>query len=224
MRWWKAIFAALFPVLAPFASAQGILSYVGSVPQTSTNWSSTITLPGFDSTVGTLTRVQLTFSPEAWQTLQAENLDPVSEPYSLQGTVTIDLNRLNGPTLLAPNPVTLARSGTLGAFDGNLDFGGSSGVTFTQDTPLTLTTSDANFSAYLDKPSVTFQIVSTGTSKLTGGGNVAEQATSSAAAQLTVAYSYSPIPEPEAIAAYLAGGALVLVSARAARRRLSPAA
>lgn len=200
------------------ACAQSVISHFRSLSPISVNttWNQSVSLPGFDSGLGVLTQVNLTFSGNISQTLAAENLDPGSRSYHMINSVTLALSNPNGPLLALP-PSVLQQNGTLAAFDGNFDSGGTSGATFVQTTPLSAMVLDGNLSNYIDAALVSFSVGANGTSILSGAGTIFMQGSASAGATLNVEYMYSPIPEPDFFAALLGIGALGLL-ARHARR------
>lgn len=206
-------------LLTGAAQAQQIVSFRGEILKTSTDWTQTLQLPRFDARLGSLTQVKLSYAGEVWQTLYAENKSPTASTYDLTATATLALSRLSGPKLFAPVPITLHRAGALGAFDGNLDFAGTSGDRFCQDFAFTRVFMDPNLDCYVGSGSIGFIASAVGCSTLISGGNFVKGGSTSAAASLSVEYSYATIPEPSAFAVMLGVAAVGVVALR--RRRQS---
>ena len=191
------------------ASAQSILSYFAATPAVSapsgsfTNWTKTLQLPAFDPSLGILTQVKLTYTGEALQTAKGENLSGGAAPFSYNVTTTLTLAKAMEPMLFSPAPITLAGSGTSGAFDGTIDFGGSSGFNFTQDittSGIFTNSSAATLAQYTGLGMIDFTGTATATSSVTGSGAFVSQTISKASASLGLEYTFTPIPEPSTCA------------------------
>ena len=193
------------------ARAQGVLSYATQFPAAglaATDWSQTLELPGFDSRLGTLTRVMLDYSGEVFQGVVAENTAGTATPYGLSSTSSLEVYNAKGTCLFDPGPIELNRTGTLAPFDGTLDFAGASGVSFAQDTRTTDSLNDPNLGAYIDAGMLQFLATATNVTTLSSGGDSVSGASSQAAVRLGITYAYTPIPEPTAYAAVVGLAAL----------------
>jgi hypothetical protein len=204
--------------LAVSAQAQQVVTYFASVPQSTTNWTRSLQLPQFDPALGTLSQVKLLLDGEVWQSLFGENMSAGSSSYDFTTTATFKLDRSGGPTLLTTVPLVFNRAGPIGGFDGGLDFGGTSGVTFDQHAlAQSGTYIDLNHLDYIGLGNCDFIASASGVSSLISGGNFAKSATTSAAASIGVEYTYAPIPEPSTYAALLGAVALTFVTIRKRR-------
>ena len=190
-------------------SAQSILSYFAATPAVSapsgsfTNWTKTLQLPAFDPGMGILTQVKITYAGEALQTAKGENLSGGAAPFSYNVTTTLALAKAMGPTLFSPAPITLTGSGTSGAFDGTIDFAGSSGFNFTQDittSGVLIDSSAATLAQYTGVGLIDFTGTATATSSVMGSGAFVSQTISKASATLSLEYTFTPIPEPSTYA------------------------
>jgi len=182
------------------------LMYSDWIPLNTTNWNLSVTVPKFDGSLGTLTKITFDLMGDVEGSARFESLD------AAPATVTMDLSAqitLQRPDL-SPLVVTLPTASTLDnvtAFDGVIDFGGTSGKTY----PL-LTASDAD-SAMLLSPfspidtanfiggpldTITLPVKAQGASTGSGAGNLLLQFATQAAANVQVTYEYIPIPEPAA--------------------------
>mgnify|MGYP000576388004 CR=1 FL=1 len=202
-------------LIAGAAQAQQVISYFAQIPQATTNWTQTLQLPSFDSGLGTLTQVKLSYTGDVWQSLFAENTSLANaSTYNLTTTATLTLGKQGGPTLFAPTPIAFNRAGPVLGYDGNLDFGGTSGVTFNQQTTVNGTYFDGDLPSYLGLGPINFVASASGLSTLISGGNFVKGALTSAATGLSVEYTFTAIPEPSAYAAIFGAAALAFVTIR----------
>jgi hypothetical protein len=122
-----------------------------------------------------------------------ENRDP--SPVHITGTVSGSLT-LTGPSVNALIMTNINHEGfDASAYDGVMDFGGTSGHDFGQETVsgtghIVLT--GADLTAYLGTGMVTYSLVSQSNSSVSGGGNLAALMTSLGGAQVSIVYHYQP--------------------------------
>lgn len=211
----KIAIAALIAV-AGGVSAQSI-THMGSFGPADTNFTNTVTIPGFDSEGGTreLTSICVKLIGEVMGDAKGENLSDASPD-----TITLELSA--EITLDLPGFLTLAQvlplaDETFNAaiYDGTTDFAGPSGASF-----LGLSAMDMDqgeffnpfiLSQFIDVASVDLEADASGQSRADGGGNVATQFNTDASYSYEITYKYIPTP---ASAAVLGLGGLV-----ATRRR-----
>jgi hypothetical protein len=216
-------------LLGGAATASELLTYFASTPLASTGTPRTIQLPGFNPDFGTLTEVRLTYWGEVLQTGKVENtgaLTPMN--YTLSGTAGLSLSKAGGPVLFASPAGTFSftQGGSISSpFDGSIDFGGASGLTYLAgDTDWSAPAAylDPDLAAYLGSGLLNFTSLATSTGGLsiTAGNGLGTLATK-ASATLQVDYTYTLIPEPST---YAAGLGLVVFAAAALRRRAALAA
>ncbi len=196
-----------------------------TVGPTTTDFSSTFTFNQFTPGVGqTLTGVEITLQGVVNGTIRIENTggSPITATGLLRATVS--LTRPGGGAITQVIPVgTQVRS--LTAFDGNIDFGGTSGFTSaatgSQTSGPTIYTG-ALLTDFLGAGTVDLPVSATGTSTATGGGNIVSSFSTSATATATLRYTYtdsSPAtPEPGTWAMLAAGASTGLVALRRRRR------
>lgn len=190
------IFSSILASLALGAVVHAdIVSYFTSMPETSISSSPTVTqlvLPAFNSSLGTLTGVKLSFVSELWQTAQVENLSNSAANYSFLGTATISLDQAGGISLLAPTELQLTRSTTLGAFDGVIDYAGPSGIAFNQHGSFSGQYSDSNLTGYLGTGAITFEATAYALAQLSASsGSLLAGSSATYATGLSVDYSYT---------------------------------
>jgi hypothetical protein len=166
-----------------------------SLPEQTTNWTRTLSIPRFDPALGTLTEVEIINQGDLTGQIRVESEDRV--PQTVTGTVSGTLT-LSGPgvsSLVASS----SRSETFNAaaYDHNPDFAGPSGHDFGPQTvsgSKTITLTDAaDLARYTGGGSVSFTEKATGTSSATStGGNLLDRITEQGEGSVTVVYHFLP--------------------------------
>ena len=200
-------------LLDTIANAQGLLTYVADQAVAPTDWATTFQLPRFDSGVGTLTQVKLTFSGEAWQMVRAENKSNVGSNYTLDSSTDLTIAKSGGAQIF-DLPFVLHQTGSLLAFDGTTDYAGASGVTFTQDLTSSAVYFDPSLANYVGTGMLGFDVAGTTLAVLTTSANSQKGHSGSALASLTIEYTYTPIPEPATYASIFGLSVLGYVTIR----------
>jgi hypothetical protein len=163
-------------------------------PDTTTNWTATQSVPQFDASLGTLTSVEIDNSDPIKSAIKVENLDMA--PATIHATVSGDLT-LSGPSVPGLDVFDSAdQTFDASAFDGTIDFEGTSGKTFG---PLTINgsnsttlTSSVDLAKYTGTGTVSFTETTHANSTATGSANLLAQVNTSAAANATIIYHYTP--------------------------------
>ncbi|WP_424098361.1 choice-of-anchor E domain-containing protein [Moorena producens] len=175
------------------------------IPRQATNWTETLNVQKFDSAMGSLAKVELTLSTLIEQQLIYENTgdQPKTITVNQEGEVSVSLPDTNAKFTRNYNQST---DFNLPAYDGNLDFGGTSGGT----TPTSLayethTEEYTNLADFISSSSpvetVSIGVNTTSAASFINSDNASTGSTSEATAGLCVTYTYSLIPEepsPEA--------------------------
>jgi hypothetical protein len=175
------------------------------------NHASTLSLAGFDTSLGTLTSVQFTVYSSVSGLLQAEN----------KGSKVSDIGLGTGGdlTLTIPGEAPIKVSSVysqswtnVARWDRTTDYAGASGRTesFTDKLIAPVSTAVLNDQASLALygSGSAFTVGLTGKAVANSSGNVSYYTESSVSARATVTYTYtpaSPVPEPESYAMLLAG-------------------
>lgn len=196
-------------LLAIVASAYaGVITVpTASLPLNTTNWNTSVLVPGFDPLIGNLDKVVIVYKGTVFGTIRGESFDTSPS--------TIQLNLSSTITFTAPNSAQTQvfpladETFNATAHDGVFDYGGTSGVTFSDltDTDTTTEVLTTNLSAFLTTGNVSFGVNAAGTSSGSGGGNLVFNAATAASAMFDVEYHYSDftvIPEPSEIISVVA--------------------
>ena len=192
--------------------------------------------PTFNASLGTLTRIDITFSGEITGSYGIENTDTGGAPNGINSSAGAQMfladvgcpdptSGCNFVGLTGVNEPLVTHSDTMPTYDGNTDFGGTSGKTYSgldvsgsssvnsqSGTNHLLLASDfAEFTNPSAGPSITLPVFLIGVTSATDtNGHVASTFALNAAAQGEITYTYtnpSATPEPASMA--LMGGALL---------------
>ncbi len=209
----KTLMCAALAACAGTAAA-GTEMYNGSFALATTNWSQMFSIPAFDTQAGlrVLEKVTVTLNGEVVGSAQAENLDAQAAEITLflQATISMLLDDGMGTTLATVIPVA-DEAFQADAFDGTIDFAGTSGASFmglqgqkTEVNDLIAGTDD--LSAFIDTGSVMLLANADGSSIATGAGNIVSQFSTQGALDWEIVYEYSLVPAPAPLALVGLGG------------------
>lgn len=214
----------LFALATPSHAAQTSWEYQ-SVGMLTTNWNQTLTLNKFDTSLGTLTGVEFSLEGSILGDIKVESLDAAASTITatLQAILTLKSPTNAVLTTLTPS---VSESVALSAFDGVIDFGGTSGHIFAglSDASGPVYANDnANLSSYNGPGTFTVALNAAGMSTASGGGNLVTQFATQAAGKVGVRYTYDAatpaVPEPTSLALLGVGSAFGLAYRR--RRNLN---
>ncbi len=131
----RAVRLALLLAAAMQSARADQLCHTVAVPLTSGNYDVEVPIPRFDTAFGTLLLVTVSIEVTVIATAQVENLSTMTESFALTRGATSTALAIDGvPFVSVTQDVTTMH--TLSAYDGLMDFGGTSGFTLP---PLTLT-------------------------------------------------------------------------------------
>lgn len=201
------------------------VTYSGSVPLTTTNWSSSISIPKFDPTLGNLTGLTFSLTGYVQGSAKFESLDAAPATVTMDVAAQIKLQRPDLTDLVVVLP-TVSTSDSVTMFDGTIDFGGTSGKTyamlsnsktetFASPPPL------SDLALFTGVGNIVLPVAATGMSKGTGAGNLLTQFNTSASADARVKYVYTPntaVPEASSVLLALSGLGTIAGLTRLRRR------
>ncbi|MCB9839119.1 MAG: choice-of-anchor E domain-containing protein [Phycisphaeraceae bacterium] len=194
---------ALFFAPAAFAGAVLEESYSGMVSLQSTDWEESLDVQQFDEMGGARKLVSICIHLEGAVTGSAglESLDNSPAKVHVELSAHISLS-LNGSSLGVVIPIA-NDSFNASAFDGIIDFGGSSGMTFSalsasDSADNKLTANDDAFASFIGDGSVKLDGAAMGTSFGSGAGNLVLQFNTQAELAYRITYKYTEVPAPGA--------------------------
>lgn len=182
--------------LSGVAASAATVEFSDTINLTVTNWMLDASVSQFDPSLGTLESVMITLDGSVEGAAKAESLD------NARATVTLDLAaQIVASTSLLGDvanvlPIVSTQAG-LDAFDGTIDFGGTSG---TDTGTVTGTDSDmgtfvgADMAEFIGTGDVTIMLEALGQSTGSGAGNLITQFNTSASAEVTVKYTFTEAP------------------------------
>lgn len=162
-----------------------------------TGGSQTQSVAQFDPSLGTLNSVQIILNGKLTSDVKVENLDAAPSTVNAQVNGNISLQGPGGTTLLSVSPSIVDNSTSLSAYDGTLDYAGTSGHDFgdqssTAQKSITLTN---NLSAWEGKGNVALTEAAQSSSTVSGSGNEQVHICSEGSGTATVIYNYTPKPQ-----------------------------
>jgi len=152
----------------------------------------------FDPSLGTLTSISWSLSGDVGGSARAESLDASPATLTLDLKATITLDKPGGGTLAQVIPI-VSNAFSATAFDGTIDFGGTSGVSYLG---LSGSANDigtipgVDWGDWVGLGNVTLSTNAAGQSSGSGAGNMIQSFATSAGASFEVTYTYDPVPEP----------------------------
>jgi hypothetical protein len=181
-------------VLGLFGVAQAdTIVYTASIPLATTNWSQSMSIPKFDHPC-MLDSVCFELMGYVEGAAKFESLDaaPATVTMNLQATIT--LNRPNNTPLVTVIPLVQTVDNVT-AFDGVIDFGGTSGRTYEglsgDATESACVSSPEDLDLFTGDGNILLPTTAIGTSSGSGAGNLILQFNTSASAGVQVTYFYT---------------------------------
>lgn len=210
-----AVLASVTLLPVTQATADTIM-FSDSVALQPTNFNSSVTVPKFNPALGTLTKVIFELSGHVEGQAKFESLDASPTMISMQLAAQVKLQRPDLSSLVIALPLAMTMDNA-SAFDGTMDFGGTSGKTYPalagDDLEMSMTTAPVDLALFTGPGNIMLPVMATGASSGSGAGNLLLQFSTSASSDVTVTYEYTVIPEP-ATALLISLGAMGLFRRR----------
>lgn len=179
---------------ASISQAPQTQSFTLNFPDRATNAGILQQLPQFNPALGRLIGIDFQINGRITSQIRAENLDDVAAVIAgtVVGNILVTAQGLQATAQTASNNQTFQAA----AFDGVIDYGGASGVTFAVRTvsgsSSASITNEADLIAYTGTGSMTITVTPRAQSSANGGGNLQAAINSTGGAQITVTYRYIP--------------------------------
>ena len=221
MSFFRTALVAATLLVASAAAQAATVSYGTTPASTSTlttglmttNFTTSLTLPKFDTSLGILTSVAIDFAGAVTSTIKFESLDAAPSTITGTASATVTLTRPDNSQLAVVLPSN-TRSAQETAYDGVLDFAGTSGDVFSNisgslTAPTVTLTSLSDLALFSGAGNILLPVIGTGASSVSGAGNVVSQITTQASGSAYVVYTYNAVPaavpEPASMALLGAG-------------------
>jgi hypothetical protein len=189
--------------LAPASIANaGTISYTDEFDFQNTNFEENLTVDKFDSNLGTLQSIELEFIGSIRGDAQFESMDNADSTITATLDSSLQIESPDNRFFTELNP-SVSVSEEVSAFDGTLDFDGSSGRSYTRNNGNGLQSSTTK-TVQIDAPtqsdfelftapnggSIDFSVNAEGSSRVEGPGNVASILSTLSAAEVQISYDY----------------------------------
>ena len=213
------VFAA---VAANAIPAWPYVEYSDSIGLSTTNWNSSVSLPKFDTSLGTLQYIEFFLGGHVEGTAKFESKDAAPATVTMNLQANIMLMRPDSTILLVTIPFALTVD-NVPEWDGADDYLGPSGRTYEglsgNKQESTTSSTPADLALFSGSGSIILPVSALGTSYGSGAGNLLLQFSTSASADAKVRYYYEPVPEPSSLIALFTGltGIAGLVGSRRKR-------
>jgi hypothetical protein len=195
----RSIPAALALLALAGSATANTVSSTATIPLENTNWSHIASVPRFNTALGTLEEVRVSMTGHIEGTARYENVDTSPSTITLDFNASLKVKRPDNNAVLLSSTPSFHRVDSVGAFDGVLDFGGTSGATYsaistnaTSDFVPTMPLVPADLALFVGAGNVVFTITADGHTAAAGSGNLISGFTQRASAVLTVTYTYTP--------------------------------
>ena len=177
------------------------LPTVTTTPQTfsfanrTTGWNDSAAISQFDPALGTLQSVNITVSADLVGSIAAENLGSSAASVSTTDAVTLTLDLPGSTPTFAYGP-SISDSMSLGAFDGSVDYAGTSGrIDQLSVQPVSSSTTlniAADLAPFTGQGVVVLPVSATSSATIDGPGNLAAGLLTDAGGTVSVSYTYLP--------------------------------
>lgn len=220
-------------LLAAGSASAAVITQTHTIPTASTNWNIASAFNKFNTDLGPLQSIIISIAGTVSGNIKLESRD--GAPTTISGTLQANQTVFLGAFTMVTNFPSITQSFGATAFDGTVDFGGTSGVTFSSlsssssNSATLLPTNLVDSLLYIPQftcsalaatcgPQVSLSTQAVGTSSGQGAGNLTTEFNTSSGATLTLTYNYGvATPEPASMA--VLGIGLVALGAYRRKRR-----
>lgn len=187
--------------LAGSAAAQTqTVCFTDTIALQPTNWSGSVSIPKFDPNLGTLQSIAFDLTGNVQGSARAESLDAAPTIVNTSFSANITLTRPDASVIVVTLPVANF-SDSFTAYDGTLDFGGTSGaihagINVTDTQSFTSPPPASDLVLFSGAGNIVLPVSAQGASLATGAGNLITQFMTDAAATVRVCYTFLPNTPP----------------------------
>jgi hypothetical protein len=176
------------------------VTHSATVPLAITNWTNSVSIPKFDPALGTLNSVAFALDGHVEGDVMFESLDAAPATVTSTLSAVITLKRPDNSAIVATTPAW-ATSDNVSVFDGVIDFGGTSGKTYSARTADGSNSSTSppppgDLALFTGVGNISLPVTAAGATSATGAGNLVVSFTTRASADVKVVYTYTPPPRP----------------------------
>ncbi len=205
------------------------VQYSASFGPTAFNYSTSFTFPKFDTTLGTLNSIVFNLQGVETAVQKVESLDGAASVITATTSGSMTLFRPDNSLLVVTAP-TVVNAFSATAFDNGIDFGGTSGASFT-----TTSATTSNFATYTGGAdlalfsvagvgTIALPVTATGNAQATGAGNMITSFNTSGSTTAFVTYNFTVAAAVPETSTYGSIGAVALVGLLGYRRSRTSAA
>ena len=176
-----------------------LLTHSTTIPLAPTNWAHVALLPRFNPALGTLEGVSISLTGHIEGTARYENLDSEPAVLTIDFTADLKVRRPDTNAVLLSSTPAFHQIDQVAAFDGTIDFAGTSGETYnaivsnaTSHVVPPFPLDAADMALFVGAGNAVFNVSAVGNSIASGSGNLIVGFTQSASAVLTITYTYTP--------------------------------
>lgn len=206
---------------AILAAAAGIaradqITFSDTIPLANTNWVDSVTVSKFDPALGFLDSIEFELTGHVEGDVQFESLDASPAHVETSLSALIELHRPDNSLLLDVLPAFMTAD-DVSAFDNVIDFGGTSGRSYLNQSADQMDSSTSpppasDLTLFTGAPhapgTITLPVNANATSTASGAGNLLAAFETLASATVVVKYNYT-VPEPATFAMLALGTGLI---------------
>ena len=187
------------------------ISFSDSIPMTNTDWVSTVSIPMFDPSLGTLNSITFDLTADIGGTAGFENKDLSAATITMNMAELVTLQRPDSSNIVTSVPI-IGTSDNVTAYDGITDYSGTSGNLYTdlyESKDATYTSFAANdLLLFTGVGNIDLTVNAMGITSSAGAANISTIFIPQASANALITYDYvatAQTPEPTTISLLAVG-------------------